>query len=495
MSIQTWLRLGLVSFILSTQPSAQEIPKAIEVDPDTPVMFLDSFGPLDISKALPWKAPDYSGQESALGYGPDAFAIPKGMEERVAFWVDIYTKYTSDQGVLHDSLYVHLVYEPVDFGDIMKNSELSLREQARARKMKVDEAKIKIKERLERLQTLSGPEGLEGEDLRIWNLFEKVEGKNKFLEASRVGRLRFQLGQKDRFVQGIYQSGRYIQEMEQIFTEMGMPRELIRMVFVESSFNLKARSRVGASGIWQFMRSTGRQYMRLDSSVDERNDPLRATQAAARKLRHNYQMLESWPLAVTGYNHGPSGIRRMVQRVGSRDLAELTDVRKGRFGFASASFYASFLAALQVEREASKYFGPVLRMPPLQSKELKLSRNLSTTKLIEWFDGNSVMAQEYNPHIQPHVWRSKASVSGRSFVRLLPEKFELAQTEVKNLKETFTPSNEGIRYEVGMGDTLSQIAEKFGVSQRAITELNGIGDPRSLRAGQVLLIPQTAGSL
>ena len=87
-----------------------------------------------------------------------------------------------------------------------------------------------------------------------WKLFDGVDEKNKFTEAARRGRLRYQAGQRDQFTRGIMQSGRYLRQMEEIFKEEGLPIELTRLPFVESSFNLSAKSKVGASGIWQFMR-------------------------------------------------------------------------------------------------------------------------------------------------------------------------------------------------------------------------------------------------
>ena len=90
------------------------------------------------------------------------------------------------------------------------------------------------------------------------------------------------------------------------------------------------------------MRYTARPYLKINQSVDERNDPMAATRAAAKLLRNNYMMLEDWPLAVTGYNHGPAGVRRLVRKFMTKNLVELLDVRKGRFGFASANFYTSF---------------------------------------------------------------------------------------------------------------------------------------------------------
>jgi len=365
-----------------------------------------------------WAPPNYAGQENALGWTPHAFSVPKGMEERVRFWKDIYTKYTSDQGVLHDSQYVHIVYDSLDFGDITAQTELTSKQREKLRRNRVDEKKKDVVERLKRLSELKDATGLEGEDLRYWEMFSKVDEPKKFLEAGRKGRLRFQLGQRNQFMNGIYQSGRYLRQMEEIFRKEGVPVELTRLPFVESSFNLRARSRVGASGIWQFMRSTGRMYMRLDSSADERNDPIRATYAAAKKMRDNFNMLKNWPLAVTAYNHGPAGVKRLTEKMGTTELAELTDVRKGRFGFASASFYASFLAALEVERDAEKHFGELEIMPELRGAEIRLVQNKSIKDLMKWFNNDLEIAKVLNPHIVESVWKGKMPLTRKHILRV-----------------------------------------------------------------------------
>jgi membrane-bound lytic murein transglycosylase D len=253
-----------------------------------------------------------------------------------------------------------------------------------------------------------------------------VDGAKKFADAEVDGRLRFQLGQKDRFIQGIYQSGRYLSQMEQIFREEGIPTELTRLPFVESSFNLKARSRLGASGIWQFMRSSARSYLHINPAVDERNDPLSATRAAAKKLRFNYRLLESWPLAVTAYNRGPSGVKRLVDHYRTKNIVELLDVRDGRFGFASASFYASFLAALQVEQNSLKYFGIVYRMPEMTGTEIIVRKPLAAKVLIDLFDENLEAAKDLNPQILERAWKGKVLLPPKSFVRIPLEKFDQA---------------------------------------------------------------------
>ncbi|NQY99755.1 MAG: transglycosylase SLT domain-containing protein [Bdellovibrionales bacterium] len=456
---------------------------------DTPVELQEIYGEIDLSEAVDFRPPDYSGQEDRLGYGTGAFSVPTGMEPRVSFWLDIYTKYSTDQGLLHDSEYVHLVYEQVDFKEIMRRQDLSDRQKSRERRKLVNAAKKEVRERLERLARLKSSVGLSGKDLRYWYLFQNVDEKNKYLKASRKGRLRFQLGQKNRFVEGIYHSGKYIQQMEDIFAKANLPLELTRLVYVESSFNPKARSKVGASGMWQFMRRTAKSYMKLNASVDERNDPLKATESAAKMLASNYKMLESWPLAVTGYNHGAFGVRKLVKRFGTRDLAELTEVRRGRFGFASANFYASFLAALEAEKNALKYFGKVKMAPELKSEKLVLTKNLDVKHLFKWFGGDKKRAKLFNMHVHDRVWKGSYPLNKKTFVRLPVDQFAAASAELKNLPAAKLSGFSGEIHRIQSGETISGIARRYGVKQRTLMDMNNISNPRRIRAGQKLMIP------
>ncbi len=400
--------------------SADEVTEAQDEAAESPedVMPQDAEVPKFTPLNPKWQRTEFAKQENALGWTPEAFSVPKGMEARVQFWRDIYTKYNSNQGLLHDSKYVEVVYEMVDFQDIDLNTSLTTKQREKARKKRVGDRKKEIAERLKKLQVLNSPEGLTGEDLRYWDMFKNVDEARRFLEASKKGRLRFQLGQRDIFMRGIYQSGRYLRQMEEIFRQEGLPIELTRLPFVESSFNLRARSRVGASGIWQFMRSTARLYMRMDASADERNDPLRATRAAAKKMRDNFNMLKSWPLAVTAYNHGPSGVRRLTEKLGTTDIAELVDTRRGRFGFASASFYASFLAALDVESHADRHFGVLEIMPELRGAEIQLTKNVAAKDLLRWFNGDEELARTLNPHVHEVVWNNRQPLTRRHVIRV-----------------------------------------------------------------------------
>lgn len=421
--------VGMAAFIGATSAhemllrsvESTNIDEESGLDDEAPVEEVMPQQPVETVKTpitAKWSPPDYSKQENHLGWTPQAFDVPKGMEDRVKFWQDIYVKYTSEQGVLHDSRYVNIVYDTVDFTDISARQDLNTHQKERERRKRVNEKKKEIAARLKRLQTLKSDEGLEGEDYRYWQMFNGIDEHRKFVDAGTRKRLRFQLGQRDIFIRGIYQSGRYLRQMEEIFRQEGLPLELTRLPFVESSFNLKARSRVGASGIWQFMRSTGRMYLRMDASADERNDPLAATRAAAKKLKDNFNMLQSWPLAITAWNHGPNGVKRLTQKFGTTDIVELIDIRKGRFGFASASFFASFLAALKTEAEAEKYFGPLDVMPELRGADVQLVKSVPAKDIMKWFSDNLDVARELNPHVVDAVWKGRMPLSRKHLLRV-----------------------------------------------------------------------------
>lgn len=513
--------LGLLSFVAClgfalgwTEPKFLKIEEATvaesenlnteSTEAETDVVEAENTS-INLASGTPWQAPNYLGQEGALGWHENIFNVPKGLETRVNFWKDIYTKYSTDMGVLHDSEHVSVVYSVIDFRSIMNNPNLSDREKSRARRKLVDAKKSEIRERLARLEKLKqqpgeAPQGLAAEDLHVWGMFSSIDEERKFEKAKHRKRLRFQLGQSDRFLQGIFYSGRYLPAMESIFRERGLPIELTRLPFVESSFNVKARSRVGASGIWQFMRYTGRRFMRINYAVDERNDPIRSAEAAARLFRLNYEMLGHWPLAITGYNHGPSGVQKVVRKFQTNDIVELVDERFGRFGFASANFYACFLAALEVEKNAKAYFGDkIFWDSPVDAKDIRLTQAVSKKLLLKWFAGDENKAKDLNPHLLKSFWLGYASAGAKDFIRVPAAMYEIALEDLKNsrgvqLIASREPSatgsqNEVEYYMINQGETLSEIATQHGVSLSVLTELNGIDNPRAIRAGQKIMIP------
>src|SRR5262249_1200748 len=231
-----------------------------------------------------------------------------------------------------------------------------------------------VRSTLLRLATM-GPaiDGLTPEERGIRSLFGPDPAPEVFLEAADEKRIRCQRGLRERFGEGLHTAGRYFPAMERIFQEHDLPVELTRLPLIESCFDVRAYSKVGAAGIWQFMPKTGRLYkLRVTKHVDERRDPIASTRGAARFLDQLHDNLGTWPLAITAWNHGPAGMARAVREVGTEDIAAIVQEYQSRsFGFASRNFYAEFLAALDVERHATAYFPhhPVVQEPAASDQD------------------------------------------------------------------------------------------------------------------------------
>ena len=250
------------------------------------------------------------------------------------------------------------------------------------------------------LPTESEREALSDDDKRILALWGP--GVSPILLRDATQRIRFQLGQSDRFKEGLIRSSSWQTHIAETFANQGLPAELAVLPHVESSFNAAAYSKVGAAGLWQFMRSTGRRYMRVDEAVDERLDPYRSTEAAAQLLAYNYQVLGTWPLALTAYNHGAAGMRRARETVGTDDFVKINRTYNSRtFGFASRNFFPSFLAALTIDENPEKYFGPLDRRPELKFREVAMPAYVRLTTLERTLGLDREQLRTLNP-----AWRA-----------------------------------------------------------------------------------------
>jgi membrane-bound lytic murein transglycosylase D len=330
------------------------------------------------------------------------FRVPTGgvLRESVDFWIKVYGKLSSHEGMIHDAKFPTLVYGEYDFSKISGS---------RQHFVKIEKERItKILLQLHH----DGGVGTDPESRRIAALFKGIDDPSKFLNAAHYKRLRFQLGQKDHFLEGYRISGEYIPFMEEIFIKRGMPFELTRLPFVESSFNTRARSKVGASGIWQFMKTTGSDFLLIDDAVDERNDPLRATEAATQLLKINYDTLGNWPLAVTAYNHGRSSLLRATIRLESNNLEDIILRNRARgFGFASSNFFACLVAALEVERNPEKYFGgPEDRSRPRRFYEVALPAPIRLKDLLQFMRLKRKVILDLNPAFTELAIASKVKI-------------------------------------------------------------------------------------
>ena len=243
---------------------------------------------------------------AARAQTPDPFTPPAELEKDVRFWIRVYTEVTTDQGLLHDDWNLGLVYEVLRFDAAAAPAQ---------RERQVAEAKARYAALLKRFAA-GATDDLTAHEQRILHAFGPNATPRDFRDA--IDRIRFQLGQADRFHEGLIRAAVWEKEIAHTLTQHGVPAEIAALPHVESSFNLAAYSKVGAAGLWQFMPSTAKRFMRVDKVVDERLDPYSATEAAANLMLYNYRLLGTWPLAVTAYNHGPGGLRRAQDELGTQ---------------------------------------------------------------------------------------------------------------------------------------------------------------------------------
>lgn len=414
----------------------------------------------------------------------EEFPQPDSLRPAIEFWQRVYTEASTSSGYLHDNLHLDIVYEHLQFG---KNSG------SRQRRRATDDARRKYRGILNRLAQGSHDE-LSTEERRVLELWP--EGTTAAEFAAAEGRVRFQLGQSDRFLAGLKRSERWMPYIESVLRARNLPLELAVLPHVESSFTPTAYSRVGASGLWQFTRSTGLRYMRIDHIVDERRDPFFSTVAAARLLADNYSVTQSWPLALTAYNHGLAGMRRAMNQLNSSDIGKVVAQYRGRtFGFASRNFYAAFAAALEIDRNPERFFGEVSYDAPLQTSVVETDDYLSVQTVADAAGISAAELRSYNPALLETVWEGDKLVP-RGFRLRLPARLEestQAALAAVPAGERYAAQFPDLEHRVASGDTLGGIAQRYDISVNALVRANGLRSANFIRIGQVLTLPVPAG--
>jgi len=382
------------------------------------------------SQTREMELPVFNNPGGTLGYDEDVtFVTPPALRKRVDFWKKIYTRYTSTQALLHDPEDLTIHYRTVDISKIENDPSLSERRKRRKIHRLLKAEKKKIKRILRSLHHLQNkPLRIPISYFPIFSQFEHINDRQKFLKASK--RIRSQIGQRDRIVRGFFYGGRYFPKIMQILEDAKVPKELSRLTLVESAFDLNAISKVGASGVWQFMPTTARRYMFVNRAVDERNDPITAAYAAAKLLSENFKSLESWPLAITAYNHGKEGMRRAVRTLATKDLPTIIEKYESRtFGFASSNFYASFLAILEIEKDYRRHFGKLRVDSPLVYSEFPILRHVTVNEIVKECDVEEAKIFELNPALTKFVRSGQGYVPKSYQLKVPPDKLERCRQE------------------------------------------------------------------
>ena len=408
----------------------------------------------------------------------DIFPTYPCMAPNVDFWVRIYTEFESTQGVIHDKYRLDVIYEVID---LKAPGTAGSRTTNRQR---IKNAKARYRAILTRLAQGARPRN--ETERRVQGLFGPQAAPGDFKAAA--GHLRCQIGQKDRFRAGLIRSGAYIEAIKSIFRDSGLPEALAYLPHVESSYHPGARSKSGAVGIWQFTRATGGRYLQITPELDERWDPLAATHGAAALLRHNYRKFNSWPLAITAYNHGTAGVIQARRSKGDYE-AIFSSYRSRRFRFASRNFYSEFLAASRVAENFGDYFGELDLEEPLRYQEVKLNGYVSLPRLIAHFRLNRSEVYRLNPALRPAVLKGHRYVPKGFYLRLPVEREAVYTAGLETLYRSY-PAR-GNTHTVQRGDTAARIAGIHGVRLSELIAANALDARARIYPGQILKIPDS----
>jgi len=413
---------------------------------------------------------------SALYGDTTLFPVYPSIEPNVKFWTKVYSEYSTAQGVLHDSQNLNIIYEVVE----LKIGAKTINEK------RIQKARGKYKTILKKLA--QNPFVSDAEAKRVASLFGKNANRATFQKA--IYRIRCQIGQKDSFRYGIIRSGAFMDQIEDIFLSYGLPIDLIYLPHVESSFNLKAYSKFGAAGIWQFVREAGKRFMTVDYAIDERWDPIRSSEAAAQLLKHSYEKFGNWPLAITAYNHGISGMLSATWTKGGYE--EIFNHYKSKvFGFASRNYYSEFLAAREVAANYEKYFGKITRDTPVETREIVLAGYSSIKDLGEYFGVDMATLRKHNPSLRIPVFRGQKYVPKGYSLRLPSDAVQNrmgASTELPwNMYKHHQKSSR--IYRVKTGDNITNIAKMHGIKVSDLILANKINSKGVIYVNQHLRLP------
>ena len=434
-----------------------------------------------------------SAQEYHPALDPKLFPVADSLRPAVDFWHAIFSKHTSREAVIHDNLHLGVVYSVVDANDLY-DVGLNDIQVAKQRQKRVDDEIDRVKDVLRELAGMRGPKVDEGDIARVRYALRDVPGGEPAKYRAAISRVRAQTGQSDRFAEAIRISGMFMPGIERVFEQRGLPLAISRLPFVESMFNYKARSKVGASGAWQFTASTGRMFLQMDAAVDARSDVLLAADGAARLLAREFDSLKTWPLTLTAYNHGPAGMARAVRQTGTRDIAVIVEKYDGRsFGFASRNFYAEFVAAVAVYEDREELFPGISPMPELRFDEFVPPRYVSLLDLAQITQSSLAELGELNPALAADVIRGDLLVPAGYPLRVPTGTRPSFQSAYDRLPADRTSDRQlATQYRVQRGDTLGGIASRFGVSVAALQRANSLPRADRIYVGQSLEIPSRA---
>ena len=380
---------------------------------------LDAISRLFSNQGVPAKTIDRVLNDQANKISRE-FHVPREIRSNVAFWLKIYTQYTSQQVVYFDGRHPEVIYEVMDFSELARTAKNPVVYEVTA-KRRLKNTTEAYEKAFARLAKNSRPVNPTHAEVMILTAIKKSPHRHPFGEWKRD--LRSQTGQRDFVLKGLVSAESYLPKMEAIFKQLEIPIELTRLSLVESSFNMAATSRVGASGVWQFMPESGKEYLLIDEDglIDERLSPLKSTVAAGRLLKRNNSTLNNWALAVLAYNHGMRNLRSLASKkyrpftALAPLFAPCTSKKDSKIGWASRNYYSEFLAMLHAEAYRDVFFGEI---PSSELRRLEFLRVDRPQNALSFAMSKGVALQDFrllNPDI-----RDLGTKLPRNFLVALP---------------------------------------------------------------------------
>jgi len=330
------------------------------------------------------------------------------------------------------------------------------------------------------------------------------EGSGSMVRKAADG-IRCQSGNRDRFYKALERYDIYGGLVRYALRRAGLPIDIQYLPFVESLYNPASFSRVGAAGLWQIMPGTAKGLgLKLTATLDERLDPELASYAASEYLSKSYLSLmaaarkfdpkttstDVSPFVITSYNYGVNGMRRAIEKYGPNYSVVIDRYRSPTFQVAVKNFYASFLAARYVAKNADRYFGHRSAGKPLSYQTVLLHSPLSLGRFDRLFGLSRETLREYNPALTRFVWQGWRLIPAGYRLRL-PGNTRDWSGEMDRLRTMVPESDEftSSEYIVKNGDTACAVAIAFQIPCQDLVDLNLLGRKATIRVGQKLQIP------
>lgn len=316
----------------------------------------------------------------------------------------------------------------------------------------------------------------------------KVEGHMRFFHSTI----------HDKFEKWLHRLSHYHPIVERIFSEFGLPTDLVYLSLVESGFNPHAYSRARATGPWQFMKGTGLVYgLRVDKYVDERRDPVKSTVAAARYLRDLYDLFGSWPLAMAAYNAGEGKVMRALHKSQSESFAEIAETRLIRRE--TKEYVPRFMAATVIAKNPSQYGFNIQAVDPHEFEEVVVGRSLHLRGIASASGVSYETLRLLNPELRLEAtppddpqYHLKVPVGSKGKVEQALDRVPAwkapPEPRIVKVKSSTVRSHSSHKtYRVRTGDTLASIAKRFHLSISALKERNNLSSGH-VRKGELLSI-------